>query len=140
MSSKQSKKSEQRQTLDMVDSQPTPPQVATRAVAGLPADSLQQSIVHSDHLCQHSFSGPRPGLSGTAPAATAGTTTNHPELVVLLPQNNKLSLQTAHMMRHHVKLSAITPNHSTHATGIQLVRSYHPHVEVTEKEKNQLFI
>ena len=135
INSEQSRKPELIQTLDVVDSQPTPPQVATRAVAGLPADSLQQSIVHSDHLRQHRFSGPRPGLSGTAPAATAGTTTNHPELVVLLPQNSKLSLQTAHMMRHHVKLSAITPNHSAHATGIQLVRSCHPLVEVTEKEK-----
>jgi len=124
----------------MVNSQPTPPQVATRAVAGLPADSLQQSIVHSDHLCQHRFSGPRPGLSSTAPAATASTTINQPELVVLLPQDRKLGLQTAHMMGHHVKLSAITPSHGAHATSIKLVHSCHPLVEVTGKDKNKLFI
>ena len=139
MSSEKSRKSEHRQTLDVVSIQPTPPQIATRAVAGLPTDSLEQSLMHSDHLRQHRFSGLRPGLSGTAPAATAGDTTNHPELVVLLRQDRKLGLQTANMMGHHVKLSAITLNHGAYAPSIKLVHSCHPLVEVTEKI-NKLFI
>ena len=135
MSSKQSRR-QRKKTLDAVNIQPTPPQIATRAVTSLPTNSLEQSLMHSDHLRQHHFSGPRPGLSGTAPAATAGETTNHPELVVLLRQDHQLGLQTANMMGHHAQLSAITPNHGVHATSIQLVRSYHPLVEVTEKRKN----
>ena len=127
------------QTLDMVNGQPTPPQVATRAVAGLPADSLQQSIMNSNHLCQHHFSGSRPGLSGTAPAVTASTTINQPELVVLLPQGRKLGLQPAHMIGHHAELSAITPSHGAHAPSIKLVYVGLPLMEVAEKI-DKLFI
>ena len=132
MSSKQRRRST-KTTLDVVGIQPTPPQIATRAVTSLPADSLEQSLMHSDHLRQHRFSGLRPGLSGTAPAATAGNTTHHPELVVLLRQDRKLGLQTANMMGHHMQLSAITLNHGTYAPSIKLVHSCHPLVEVTEK-------
>ena len=129
-------KTNKRQTLDVVGIQPTPPQIATRAVTSLPADSLEQSLMHCDHLRQHRFSSLRPGFSGTASAATAGETTNHPEPVVLLRHDQQLSLQTANDMGHHAQLSAITLNHSADAPCIKLVHPCHPLVEVAEKQTN----
>jgi len=107
--------------------------MAQHALTALAADSIKQSMVPSDHLCQHRLSGPRPGLSGTAPAVTASITINQPELVVLLPQGRKLGLQPAHMIGHLAELSAITPSHGAHATSIKLVHVGHPLVEVAEK-------
>ena len=148
MSSEQSRKLQHRQTLDVVYSHPTPPQVATLTVASLIADSRQQSLMPDDHLCQHLLSNLRPGLSGTRPAdASSVTSRRHgisapkrlirglPETLNIPLRGSQPSLQPAHLHTQLAAGVAVTPGNNAQAHSIQLVYVRLPLPVMAEKRQ-----
>ena len=122
---------QQKQSLDMVHSLPTAPQIATLTVANPVTDSRQQSLMPDDHVRQHLLSDLRPGLSSKRPADASGTTsrrlgTSAPSQPLNVPfRDSQPGLHPAHLHARLPAIAAETPGNTaqvskTHAANASL--------------------
>ena len=142
MSSEQEQKINKKQSLDMVHSLPTAPQIATLTVANPVTDSRQQSLMPDDHVRQHLLSDLRPGLSGNRPANASRVTsrrhgTSAPPKPLNIPlRDSQPGLHPAHLHAQLAARAAKTSGDTTQASSIQAVNASLPLTFTAEKRHN----